>query len=199
MIKNSKHTLNTGPFSLCSKIWDSTSNTFKIANSVEKNKCCLQSCMSYIKKCYNLCPNSKNSNECQLKCDNIQKSCNDYCTLSTKGVWGVNNPIYEGIKKYNCGDGYYHHINNECVKKNKNNIISLCNKQCIPKIDVDCKKHCQYSYDYIINKKDVSSTIKTNERNKKILQKGNRSTVYILYSLGLSIIFSMLFLYLIEL
>lgn len=210
MITNRIYNLKSEPFGICSGIWDTSSNTFKHINSTEKNKCCLRTCEPTVRECHKLCPDAENSKLCELTCNDIQNSCIDYCQLSTKGLWGIDNPIYKATKEYNCGDGYYHPINQECLKENKNNIISSCQKHCIPTMDVGCSHHCQYSYGFISDPKNsFFSRIgeQVTENNKKVLQKSiedpieykdEKYFVYIAYCLGVSVILVGLFLLLLN-
>ena len=194
-----------GPFYICSRIWDNSSNIFRRSTSTEKNKCCLRTCAPFIRECDKICPDAKDSKLCELTCNDIKDSCVDYCQLSTEGLWGIDNPIYKATKEYGCGDGYYNPINQQCLKDNKDNIISSCQKNCIPTMEVGCSHHCKYSYNFIsdpdndffsrIGEKVAESNNQVSHKNRKFNSEDNKYFVYILYSIGLSIILMCLFIF----
>jgi|688.fasta_scaffold314394_2 hypothetical protein len=168
MYDNQKYNLDSGPFGLCTGYWDENNNTFRKFGSTDTYKCCLTSCIPEIEECYKLCNNVKKGSisRCNKICKDIEKSCHDYCQLSTPHFWGMDDPIYEIIKKFGCGDGYYNTIDKKCIEINKDAIVNICNKNCIPTRSIGCENHCKYMYDSLIN-----SNISISKKNKSISDK----------------------------
>ena len=121
MYDNQKYDLDSGPFGLCTGYWDKNNNIFRKFGSTDMYKCCLKSCIPNIEECYKLCNNvNKGSvSRCNKICEDIEESCSDFCRLSSPGFWGMDSPIYEGIKKFGCGDIYYNTIDKKCMEINR--------------------------------------------------------------------------------
>jgi hypothetical protein len=144
--------LLSGPFGLCYGYWDETSQVFIKDNQTEQWKCCLRSCEPTKDKCVEICEESTsdhNKETCYKTCFDIKKECEDNCRLLSN-LWGEDNPIFKGTTAYDCGDGFAHPIDKECLRKNKDGILKLCGVNCIPTSDIDCYDHCNHSY-YILN------------------------------------------------
>jgi hypothetical protein len=173
-----RHNLDSGPFGLCSGYWDKNAQIFRKADQTDIAVCCMKTCETFVDKCKELCPKAeeKYKNLCYQTCDDIQKTCGDFCDLSST-VLGSDNPIFKGIKEKGCGDGLYKSVDKECVKKNKNDIIKICLNSCIDSEQLDCEKHCNYSYKIILDEDDTKY-----ENPSK--PKGHKK-MYIIYSLAI--------------
>jgi hypothetical protein len=76
------------------------------------------------------------------------------CLLSGE-YWGLEeNPIHKAFKYYGCGDSIYKNIDIDCVRKNKNGIISKCVDNCSDSENRDCNKLCHYSFNFFANPED---------------------------------------------
>jgi hypothetical protein len=155
-----RHNLDSGPFGLCSGYWDKDANIFRKADQTDIAICCMKTCETFVDECKEQCPKAepKYQHLCYQTCDDIQTSCGDFCDLSSP-VWGSDNPILKGSREKGCGDGIYKSLDKECVKNNKNDIINICLNTCIDSDQLDCEKHCNYSYKIISdedNKKNNS-------------------------------------------
>jgi hypothetical protein len=144
-------------FTLCSGKWDVKKNKFIKNNSTDKGKCCLETCVSNIEECGKICSSIDMSDvekykSCIEVCEvQLKNVCEDNCRLIDTTNRGFNNPIYIGTTDSRCGDGYFKKIDKDCLKKNKDNIIKVCNNNCNTTQDMDCQVHCNYSYDKLEN------------------------------------------------
>ena len=141
--------------------------------SIDKIKCCLESNLPFIDDCHNICTTLQNTNKkilCKKICSDIAEISEDSCQLLGK-LQGTNNPIYPAIRKFGCGVGYGFPVDPVCMRKMKNNILEKCQTDCLPTMDVDCQKHCKYSYDNLLQKyaSDFSNNYYSNyeDNNKK--------------------------------
>jgi len=151
----STYNLLSGPFGLCSGIWDEHAKIFRRADDTEKGECCFNTCKPFVQKCVENCPKASSTHFedlCYKTCHDIKESCKNNCLLSSNS-WSLNNPIYDGTKKFGCGDGFGHSINEECLKKHKDGILKECQRNCLPTQDLDCQKHCIYSYNFLTDDK----------------------------------------------
>ena len=143
--------INNGQFTICSGVLD-TQKKFKKYNLIEQQNCCLQTCLPTIIECRKICSGIKDNNtylSCIEKCNvDIKNSCENNCKLINNN-FGFTNPIYNGTRKFGCGDGYYDNINIDCLKKNKNNIIQICKDNC--SLYTECDLLCDDSYNKLEN------------------------------------------------
>ncbi len=146
-----KYNLNPGPFGLCSKIWDEDSQTFKKANKTETGDCCLYTCKPTVDQCVKYCHESNNTSICYKTCTNIKELCETNCQLSTE-LLGYKNPIFKGTDAFGCGNKFEQTIDKNCILKNKDNILKICQNNCLPTSDIDCYKHCEYSFNTLASK-----------------------------------------------
>ena len=176
-----------GLFGLCSGYWDQKSNMLKKFDNVDRGHCCLNTCKPFVDECVKECPTitPKDRKLCYKVCGDIREICEDNCLLSSD-MWGINNPINKGTSEFGCGDGVYKKYDMDCLLKNKDDIIKYCQSHCLSSHDVDCKRHCDWSYNLITNKNsnplyfDVPNTV--GARYPYI--KGNKNNIqYIIYSL----------------
>ena len=128
---------------------------------------------------------------CYKKCGNIREICQDNCLLNNKSeIWGVNNPIYKGTKDFGCGDGIYKSLDLECILSNKENIIKVCNNNCVSTETLDCTNHCNYSYNIISDKNTNPLNFNTPNIKRLPYIKNNRgegdNTQYIVYAFAIS-------------
>jgi hypothetical protein len=191
-----KYNSQSGPFGLCSGYWDEKSHLFRLADETEKSDCCLSTCKPLIDKCVELCPKAeaKHRNSCYKSCDDIKEACVSNCKLSS-GVFGRSNPIFKGTEAAGCGNGVYKPIDKECAIKNKIKIMNICRNNCTPTSNVECTKHCQYSFDF---NTDANTNPLSFTKPSKLLKspyiksthgEGN-SVMYIVYAL---VIFGIIF------
>jgi len=150
---NPSFQLLPGAFGLCSAVWEG--NRYRKATNVELVKCCLKACLPIVKSCRQTCSTieGRKHDRCHETCEDIIAACRDNCRLSgsSKGIWGPDNPIYIGLKEHGCGDSYEEPINKECVMDNKDSIMRLCRRNCVPTRMVDCDEQCRFSYDLIVD------------------------------------------------
>jgi hypothetical protein len=144
------HNIRQSHFGLCTGYLDERTGLFIEFNQSSKDVCCLNTCKPLINKCVELCKNSEDK-DCYDLCDNIRTSCKHNCDFTSKYVNTVD-PIYMGTLKYGCGDNIYKTIDSECVTKNKEKIIDICESHCLPTSQMDCTENCKYSFDLITNK-----------------------------------------------
>ena len=193
-MSSSIYNLHEGPFGLCSSFWDEKSGQFKSADDVQLLDCCLRTCKPLVDECVEQCPKATPSHQrglCYETCNDIKESCDNNCQLSYN-FWGVNNnPIYKGVKDLGCGDGIYTRLDNKCIVENKDKIIDICEKNCIPEQRLDCTMHCAYSYNMIVNKKDnpLYFNIPANVNAKSPYIKSTRgeqnNSLYFVYALAI--------------
>jgi hypothetical protein len=187
MYDNQKYNLDSGPFGLCSGYWDEKTNSFKKSGSTDTYKCCLSSCIPNIEECNKLCNSvtKGSTTRCNKICKDIEQSCNDYCELATPRFWGMDDPMYDIIKDFGCGSNYYDTIDIKCMERNKDKIISICNKNCIPTISIGCKNHCKYMYDLLTKSLNLKIKKTSQAEYKSFIENNNNSNYvsYILYSI----------------
>ena len=194
---NRRHTEGSmsGPFGLCSEIWDKEKNRYIRATDSEIWDCCMRTNLPLVKKCAQKCHElgtRKLRKSCARTCHDISKMSIANCVLSSE-FWGVDkNPISKATKLYGCGDESFKNVDTKCMEKNKENILSLCQRECIPSITTDCTKNCDFSYRFLVDpdadplKKRVIQL--NNELNLKGNPTGTGNSVYIGYALGVAVI-----------
>ena len=208
MYDNQKYNLNSGPFRMCSGVWDENKHTFKRLGSTEIYNCCLTSCEPHIEECYKLCNNVKKEslgshNRCDKICKDLQQSCFSTCQLSTPGHWGGDDFMYEIIKKMGCGDTYYNTIDKKCIEINKNEIINQCNDHCTSDMSVGCEDHCKNMYDSFLenpNKHQIENHIKssTNILFEQLKEEPHDYILYVLYAILISFILAALYIFVLK-
>lgn len=186
----------SGPFGLCSGIWDENAKIFRRANETDKAICCFNTCKPFVQTCVKNCPKAKTSHFrelCYKTCHDIKESCKNNCLLSGNS-WNVDNPIYNGTRKFGCGDGFGHPIDEECMKKHTYGIMQECQRSCLPTSDLDCQKHCEYSYNFLT---DDSVDPLAFDIPKNISKKEN-TTTHLSYLIIISIILGLLLVWIIH-
>jgi hypothetical protein len=185
MYDNQKYNLDSGPFGLCSGYWDEKTNSFKKSGSTDTYKCCLSSCIPNIEECNKLCNSvtKGSTTRCNKICKDIEQSCNDYCELATPRFWGMDDPMYDIIKDFGCGSNYYDTIDIKCMERNKDKIISICNKNCIPTISIGCKNHCKYMYDLLTKSLNLKIKKTSQAEYKSFIENNNNNSNYVSYIL----------------
>lgn len=173
-------------FASCSKIWDG--QKFKNATETEIGHCCLNMSNLFVNNCVEICQeNSEDIEKCVKECEYIGDSTDDMCELGID-LWGSENPIYKGTDEAGCGDGYYVNIDRKCIKKNKDEVIKVCKKHCIPTSKIDCGKHCNFSYEMITTEPKLIESFKNNI----IKTSKSNAGIYILL-LGFGLLFVLVF------
>jgi hypothetical protein len=197
MFDNQKYDLESGPFTMCTGYWDKNNDTFRKFQSTDTYKCCLTTCFPDVEECNKLCTNIKKGSvsTCNKICENVKKACYNYCQLSTPNYWGMNDPIYEGIKTLGCGEPYYNIIDKKCLEINKDKIINMCKYKCIPTISIGCENHCKYMYNYLINYDTEYKSILDDSLLTKTLVNNDKYIKYILYAIFISFILVALYIF----
>lgn len=191
-LQNQRYNLRSGPFGLCTGYWDENERIYKGANRTQELDCCLSNCKPFIEECKTTCQKIDSDyikGTCEQTCEDIKNNCEDNCKLSSEN-WGVNNPIFNSIGKYGCGDGYYKPIDNNCIRKNKKDILLECKKSCIPTNDINCDEHCEYSYNLIYKSEDKTTFLSQRKMSSQygVVSHLTKDYMYILYSFSLSVI-----------
>lgn len=144
----------TGPFGLCSEIWDKKTNQYIRATDLEIFNCCMNTNLPLVEKCVQKCHmlgTKKLRKNCAMTCHDISKIIIDNCMLSSE-FWDTDkNPIFKAAKNYGCGDGLFRYIDTKCMEKNKEDILKVCKRKCIPGIATDCDKNCDFSYNFLVD------------------------------------------------
>lgn len=185
------YTLQSGPFGICSGVWDSETQQYKSADNTDKIKCCLDNCKKTTKNCIYECKNIKNlklQEKCYETCKRNDYACAGNCTLTSK-FWSINNPIFKSTMFHKCGNGFEIPIKIDCMKTNKEKIIKHCVKHCLPSSDNSCTNECNYSFDFLTN--NATNPLNITYSYPKINRvKGptvsSDTPVYIVYSLAIS-------------
>jgi hypothetical protein len=155
-----------GEFGLCAGIWDEKQNKYIPATDTEIGLCSLDVCVPFVKECRSVCKTFRNNDpKCVKICDEIATVCEYDTELSGDGIWDTRNPIYKATKDVGCGDGFYTDIDRDCMRDNKDEIISTCMHGCMPTSTLDCSQHCNFSYDALLNNR--SNVLRENYENNK--------------------------------
>lgn len=118
-------TLNMGSFAPCSKYWDGAK--YIDATPDQQYKCCNSKCIRYS----DICGNSDS-------CDSMTQVCNKVCQSVRY------DPYIRHFDKCMVDIGCLKNdiLNYDCIKKNKDQLISCCINKCD-----NCDEHCKISYD----------------------------------------------------
>jgi len=194
---NRRHTEESmfGPFGLCSEIWDKETNQYIRATDSEIGKCCMRTNLPLVNKCSQKCHQLKTKKlqeNCAKTCHNISKMSVANCMLSSE-FWGADkNPIFKATKRYGCGDSRFIAIDTECMEKNKEDILSLCRRECIPGMTTDCTENCEFSYRSLAEPNTDPLKKRVNQLNEELnlegTPTGTGNSVYIGYALGVAVI-----------
>lgn len=190
--------LFSGPFGLCSGVWDKRLKKYIKATDTEIGVCCMRTNEPLVKECTEKCPTLKTKKlraNCAKTCSDITKLSQANCMLSGK-FWEVDkNPIFIGSNQYGCGDELFKQIDKECMKKNKEDILRLCRKNCTPSPQIDCTKHCEYSWKFLVDPETMFLTHQVSKLNDHLSEKeldgtptGSGNSVYVGYALGVIVI-----------
>lgn len=142
-----------GPFTMCNGYFDSSTNKFIKYGATNRIKCCLRTCLPFVNECRGRCT-LQNKEKCNQTCDQISTVCEDTCQLESD-LRGEDNPLFTAAKNKGCGTVYYDDWDMDCLFKNKEEIITECQDNCLPTFDTGCQKHCQYSFDEITDAKNL--------------------------------------------
>lgn len=140
-----RYPLGSGLFSVCTGVWDKNKQKFVNADSSSIMKCCIDRCIEPNNSCHEICKRDQNSIDCHKACEYQRSSCTDSCELEGN-IWGPDNPFVECAKDKGCWKNN-NVPDSECIKVNKRELIDCCRRNCIPTRDIDCQKHCEYSFD----------------------------------------------------
>lgn len=194
---NRRHTKGsiTGPFGLCSGIWDKETNQYIRATDSEIMDCCMRNNLPLVEKCAQKCHKLKTRklrNTCAITCYDISKMSVANCMLSSEFWRADKNSIVKATKHYGCGDGRFRPIDTECVEKNKEDILSLCRRECIPGITTDCEENCKFSYRSLVDPNTDPLKKRVIQLNEELDLDGTPTetdnSVYIVYALGVAVI-----------
>lgn len=146
-----------GMFQDCSVIYDKDKDILKISNSDQVYKCCLDNYDNIDRICFEKCnlnySGDKNKN-CQDLCFNLRKKWVESCENS-KEYRGKLDPFTIEAINMKCLDK--NNIQNkDCIKLNKDLLISRCMQNCLPTGYTNCTDNCITSYNLVINPEEVS-------------------------------------------
>ena len=195
--------IKTGKFGLCSNVWSTNGDTKSLIPATESDimKCCLQTAAPWTEMCLERCkkmhgPDSSEGTyqdyiNCRYNCGRMVLATENACALSNPGVWRGNSPIIPCITKFGCGT--YPNYDKECIRKNKDGLVSCCNSGCWPTSTMSCTQHCSLKYydivgetkDPLIKKFDDSVPYEETIYNTS---KKNNSWIWYLVALGISVI-----------
>lgn len=188
-----RYTLNTGLFSVCSGLWDENKQKIIKADTTNIMKCCINNCMKSDNLCNELCKKENDVNfdvlKCNKTCKYIKNLCIDSCDLESY-IWNDNNPFIDCSKNKGCWKNN-NVFDSKCIKNNKLELIDCCNNNCISTSDIDCEKHCDYSFELASNENIKTSDIKFN----KSINYNDHTFIYILIGIIITILISIIIIF----
>jgi hypothetical protein len=163
---NSYNNFDNGLYSLCSSFLDKETGKYKEVSEINKTRCCLQVNKKQADICRDECyirygidgsePNAEKYRLCYSSCENAAIFADIVCRR-TSDIWGDNNPFIICAKEYGCTDEYDNNkMSPECVKKNKDKLITCCRKKCIPTTTVNCDDHCDVSFEAVYDRRKLN-------------------------------------------
>jgi len=139
----------TSPY--CRGRWDDQNQKFLNSSSMDIISCCLDSCQRHVHYCFDQCeksygPRGKKADfwqysRCRQQCDQLADNCQSGCEeINSEGL-----KIITACAKKMCGD------DQECLKNNRDAIISCCNTSCDNNQSTDCNHDfCGSFYDHLL-------------------------------------------------
>lgn len=136
-----------GAFSPCTIVWDEKEGKYIDATKDDIYKCCKKRCNDYEKDCLRVCksgyPLIKVPGDCQHSCGILTDVCNRVCET---GRFDYSNRYFdECMNKSGCIENDT--ISEDCIIKNKKDIIDCCKKSCPKKKDINCDDYCNTSFE----------------------------------------------------
>jgi hypothetical protein len=160
-----------GMFQDCSVIYDKDKDNLKLSNSDQVYKCCLDNYDNIDKICFEKCnlyySGDENKN-CQDLCINLRNKWSESCENS-KEYRGKLDPFTIEAINIKCWDKKNNIPDKDCIKLNKDLLISRCMQNCLPTGYTNCTDNCITSYNLVINPEEVSKlfdNILSNKYNK---------------------------------
>lgn len=195
-------------FEKCSVAYDKDAEELLLADDDQIYKCCLKNCEPGIDFCHNDCNNrfgvssdSQNNmlfKKCRQKCNTMKENCVTLCTQS-RGIWGDKDPFVQESKKIGCWDIPTNKPNPECIRQNKTHLHNYCMRNCYPTANLNCKEHCNTSYNLAVNPLKVSQIFKNTipqttlgDLQNTVEHKEPQSMVYILVGVASGVLFAIL-------
>lgn len=142
-----EYPIPSGILSYCQGRWDEESKKFVDNNSMEVTQCCLESCVPYVKYCFQECqqtfgprgktPNYNAYKKCTDDCNEIIKDCEDTCWEYPSEKIKL---IMQCAQDMYCGTSPI--FDHKCLTREQQNIINCCAKQCVPYHAPNCEKEC---------------------------------------------------------
>lgn len=182
-----------GLYQNCSVYLDKDTNTLRYSDRDKIFKCCLNNYTKANESCINKCNADLNKStieyaKCKELCEAKKNKWIESC--STIRIRKEHEDIFMiKAKKANCWNSNLNILDNNCLIKNKKEIIYECTQDCETTANTNCNNFCNTSYDLIVNPDNVSDLF--NNRNiqidniDKIILKKKWNNTYIWIIIGI--------------
>lgn len=134
------------------KYFDQNKNKYVNLSLDRIHKCCTNQCKYVDKKCRAYCQQPHAPTHCQKHCHYNHQSCLAGCDIThilegsqANIPWCISQSACKGLEREKLRD---------CLEHEREHIIRCCRQDCIPTREINCDKHCEYSFERALGRDD---------------------------------------------